>query len=68
MATLSREVLYGRLADFQVDIGLLRQHYETVVARHPATSYKDNQANYVGWSVTSRDGSLAKTQVPPIYY
>ncbi|MGH9387443.1 MAG: aspartyl/asparaginyl beta-hydroxylase domain-containing protein [Vicinamibacterales bacterium] len=59
MATTSRGILYGRLAGFQVDVARLREHYETMVARQPATPYHDNEANYVGWAVTSRDGSLS---------
>lgn len=58
MVSVSRDILYGRLKDFQIDVGRLREHYETVVAGQPATPYKDNEANYVGWAVTSRDGSL----------
>ncbi len=58
MVTVSRDVLYGRLKEFQIDADRLREHYETVVAGQPATPYKDNEANYVGWAVTSRYGSL----------
>lgn len=59
MAVASRDILYGRLADFRIDLARLRAHYEEVVSGEPATQYKDNEANYVGWAVTSRDGSLS---------
>ena len=58
MVTESRDILYGRLNDFQIDIDRLRKHYESVVSEQPSTPYKDNEANYAGWAVTSRDGSL----------
>ena len=60
MATASRDILYGRLTGFQIDVARLRNHYESVVAAQPATPYKDNEANYVGWAVTSRMAGLMR--------
>ena len=59
MANASKDILYGRLTDFQIDVARLREHYETVIVGQLSTPYKDNEANYVGWAVTSRDGSLS---------
>ena len=51
-------LLYCRIANFFVDATLLRQHYQSVVVGVPSTCYRDNEVNYIGWAVTSRDGTL----------
>jgi len=53
------EILYGRIANFQADIGRLVRHYEDVVCKVPATTYHDNNASYEGWAITSRDGTTS---------
>lgn len=44
---------------FSIDIDEFRKYYESVVATAEPTSYFDNGAGYVGWSITSRDGSVS---------
>ena len=56
MATASRDILYGRLAGFQVDVVRLREHYQSVVSAQPATRYKDNEAE--GRKGSGRQDSL----------
>jgi hypothetical protein len=51
------DLLCARLKDTRFDISRLRQHYESVVAQTPATPYRDNRVDYLGWAITSRDGS-----------
>ena len=52
------EVLCARLADFQVDVARLREHFEDAVSRVEPIPYRDNRVDYLGWAVTSRDGSV----------
>lgn len=51
------DLLCARLKNLHVDIAKLREHYEKVVAQTAATPYRDNRVDYLGWAVTSRDGS-----------
>ena len=55
----SHDVLFCRLADFRVDVQRLREHSESIVSGHSPVEYRDNEQNYVGWAVKSRDGSLS---------
>jgi hypothetical protein len=55
---MARDLLYGEVADFRCDIAALRNYYGSEVRRHPSQPYFDNGANYVGWAITSRDGSI----------
>jgi hypothetical protein len=50
--------MYCRLSDFKVDVGRLQEHFVQHVVSRPPIQYKDNQVSYVGWAVTSRDGTL----------
>ena len=54
----SRELLFARLKGFYCDPKRLLNYYLTVVAPTPSTRYNDNGSNYVGWSLTSRDGTV----------
>ncbi|WP_185265906.1 hypothetical protein [Halopseudomonas xiamenensis] len=52
------EVLCARLANFRVDVARLREHFESVVTTVEPIPYRDNRVDYLGWAVTSRDGSV----------
>ncbi|MCO5786859.1 hypothetical protein DHB74_10885 [Pseudomonas sp. G11-1] len=52
------EVLCARLADFRVDVSSLREHFERTRATVAPMPYRDNRVDYLGWAVTSRDGSV----------
>lgn len=52
------EVLYARLANFQVDVARLREHFEVAERAVEPIPYRDNRVDYLGWAVTSRDGSV----------
>lgn len=52
------DVLFARLANFKVDVDRLRENFENNVKKIPYVQYRDNQVNYVGWAVTSRDGTV----------
>jgi hypothetical protein len=52
------EVLCARLANFRVDVARLREHFERKVKAVEPTPYRDNRIDYLGWAVTSRDGSV----------
>ncbi|WP_256329597.1 MULTISPECIES: aspartyl/asparaginyl beta-hydroxylase domain-containing protein [unclassified Variovorax] len=54
----SSDVMFARLADFRIDAELLRQHFLAHVKPLPSTPYRDNRVDYIGWAVTSRDGTL----------
>jgi len=54
---MARDYLYGELAGFRCDVAALRAFYESDVRPTPSQPYHDNGANYVGWAITSRDGS-----------
>lgn len=56
---MAREFLFGDLAGFRCDVAALSRYYHDVVAPTPAQPYHDNGADYVGWAVTSRDGTVA---------
>jgi hypothetical protein len=55
---MARDYLYGEVANFRCDIHALREFYEKEIRRQPSKPYFDNGANYVGWAITSRDGSI----------
>jgi len=52
------ETLCVRLRDFRVDVARLREHFESIVSRVEPIPYRDNRMDYMGWAVTSRDGSV----------
>lgn len=54
----STDVMYARLKDFRIDPEALRAHFFAHVQRMPSTPYRDNRVDYIGWAVTSRDGTL----------
>jgi hypothetical protein len=54
----SSDVMYARLKDFSVDAEALRAHFFAHVQKMPSTPYRDNRVDYIGWAVTSRDGTL----------
>ena len=55
---MARDHLFGELAAFRCDVAAVRRYYEACVEPTPSTPYFDNGANYVGWAVTSRDGTV----------
>jgi hypothetical protein len=52
-------ILYGRVAGFHVDVEPLRDFFADVIAKSPSTLYFDHSVEYEGWSITSRDGTIA---------
>jgi len=54
----SKDVMFARLADFKIDADALRTHFLEHVKKLPSTPYRDNRVDYIGWAVTSRDGTL----------
>ena len=54
----THDVMFARLAGFGADIEALRAHFLAHVKTLPATPYRDNRVDYIGWAVTSRDGTL----------
>jgi hypothetical protein len=50
--------MFARLSDFHVEVDRLKAHFLDTVTRVDPILYKDNNTNYYGWSVLSRDGSL----------
>jgi len=54
---MARDYLCGEMAGFRCDVEALRAYYESEIRPQPAQPYYDNGASYVGWSITSRDGS-----------
>jgi hypothetical protein len=52
-------ILYGKLVDLRADIDRLRRYYHEAVEPTEATPYFDHGAEYEGWSITSRDGTVA---------
>lgn len=55
---MAREFLFGDLAGFACDVAALRRYYEAAIAPTPSQPYFDNGAQYVGWAMTSRDGTV----------
>ena len=55
---VAEQMLCARLANFRVDVARLREHFEHKVKAVEPTPYRDNRVDYLGWAVTSRDGSL----------
>lgn len=53
----SEEIMFAKLANFQVDVAQLQNHFHSYVEQQPSTAYRDNRVDYIGWAVTSRDGS-----------
>ncbi|MFM9927686.1 aspartyl/asparaginyl beta-hydroxylase domain-containing protein [Variovorax sp. H27-G14] len=54
----SRDVMFARLKNFRTNPDALRAHFFSHVQTMPSTPYRDNRVDYVGWAVTSRDGTL----------
>lgn len=54
----SRDVMFARLKNFKADPDALRAHFLARVQTMPSTPYRDNRVDYIGWAVTSRDGTL----------
>ena len=54
----SRDVMFARLANFRIDADALRRHFLDHVRQLPSMPYRDNRVDYIGWAVTSRDGTL----------
>jgi hypothetical protein len=54
----SSDVMFARLINFKIDIEALQSHFVQHVKKLPPTPYRDNRVDYIGWSVTSRDGTL----------
>jgi len=54
----SQDVMFAKLADFKIDAEALRAHFLEHVKKLPSTPYRDNRVDYIGWAVTSRDGTL----------
>ena len=50
--------MFARLNGFSADIEALKGHFLGEVTQVDPILYKDNNVNYYGWSVLSRDGSL----------
>jgi hypothetical protein len=55
----TRDILYGRLGDFTVDIDRLRRFYHDTIEPAESTLYHDNGVSYDGWAITSRDGTVS---------
>lgn len=55
----AQDVLFAKLANFQVDPKKLRTHFLKHVKQLPSLPYRDNRVDYIGWAITSRDGSVA---------
>ena len=56
--TATKDYMFAKVAGFTCDIDALRRHFHATTPQFPATSYRDNRVDYIGWAVTSRDGSL----------
>ncbi len=56
---IDRSCKITKLKNFTVDIRRLRDHFIHHVKPRSATLYADHLPDYVGWAVTSRDGSLS---------
>ncbi len=56
---MPRDFLCGRVDGFRLDVQSLASYFGEVVEPSVATKYHDNDAAYEGWSLTSRDGSIA---------
>lgn len=54
---MARDYLCGEMEGFRCDVNALRAHYESEIRPQPSQPYFDNGANYVGWAITSRDGT-----------
>ena len=54
----STNLLFAKLRGFRADPDRLREHFLRTVQPIEATQYRDNRVDYVGWAVTSRDGSM----------
>ncbi|MBB5445335.1 MULTISPECIES: aspartyl/asparaginyl beta-hydroxylase domain-containing protein [unclassified Paraburkholderia] len=54
----SRDVMFARLKNFKTDPEALRTHFVEQIQKMPSTPYRDNRVDYVGWAVTSRDGTM----------
>jgi len=52
-------ILYGKVAGFHADVEKLRSFFTDVIAKQPSTPYFDHSVEYEGWSITSRDGTIA---------
>ncbi|WP_233859389.1 aspartyl/asparaginyl beta-hydroxylase domain-containing protein [Paraburkholderia sp. HD33-4] len=54
----SSDVMFARLKNFKTDPEELRAHFIERIQKMPSTPYRDNRVDYVGWAVTSRDGTM----------
>ena len=54
----SKDVMFARLGNFKADPEALRAHFLDHIQKLPSTPYRDNRVDYIGWAVTSRDGTL----------
>jgi len=54
----TKNYLFAKVAGFKCDVEALERHFRDTVSTFPATNYRDNRVDYIGWAVTSRDGSL----------
>lgn len=50
--------MFARLKNFKTDPEALRTLFTEHIRKMPSTPYRDNRVDYVGWAVTSRDGSM----------
>ncbi|WP_201276831.1 hypothetical protein [Microbulbifer sp. ALW1] len=54
----TNEIMFAKVKNFHVDIKKLQQQFNDNISNEPSTPYRDNNIEYIGWAVTSRDGSL----------
>ena len=55
---MSQDFMFARLVDFKADVAALRAHFLEQVKHQQARQYRDNRVDYIGWAVTSRDGTM----------
>lgn len=55
---VNSNVIFAKLKDFSVDVERLRESFKSLSNEYKPMTYRDNQVNYLGWAVTSRDGSI----------
>lgn len=54
----TKDYMFARVSGFKADVASLKRYFHETVAGFPPTKYRDNRVDYLGWAVTSRDGSL----------
>lgn len=57
-ARSTSDLMFATLGDFKIDVDKLGSHFSKNVENLPSTPYRDYRVDYLGWSVTSRDGTL----------